>query len=66
MRSAQVLAATRGRGHVLPDDVKELAEPVLAHRVITQPEARLRRLEAGAIITDLLHQVPIPMSPVYA
>jgi MoxR-like ATPase len=63
MRCAQVLAALRGRDHVLPDDVKELAEPVLAHRVITHAEARLRRMDAGQVIQDLLRQVPVPIEP---
>jgi MoxR-like ATPase len=66
LHAAQVLAALRGRDHVLPDDVKELAEPVLAHRVITHPEARLRRLQAGQVIQDLLKQVPVPILPASA
>src|SRR5690606_28986564 len=50
LHCTQVLALLRSRNHVLPDDVKELAESVLAHRVIAHPEARLRRLDAGQII----------------
>jgi len=61
LHSSQAQAVLRGRTHVLPDDIKELAEPVLAHRVILHPEARLRRLDAGQVIRDLLHQVPIPI-----
>jgi MoxR-like ATPase len=41
--------------------VKELAEAVLAHRLITHPETRMRRIDAGQVIRDLLRQVPIPM-----
>lgn len=63
LRSSQVLAAMRGRGHVLPDDVKELAEPVFAHRIITHPEARLRRVDAGQVIREILRQVPVPIEP---
>ena len=62
-RCAQVRAAMDGRDHVLPDDVKDLAESVLAHRVILHPDARLRRLDAGQIITDLLREVPVPIHP---
>ena len=61
LHCAQAYAAMNGRGHVLPDDVKELAEAVLAHRVITHPETRMRRIDAGQVIRDLLRQVPIPM-----
>lgn len=61
LHSAQVLAAMRGRDHVIPDDVKELAEPVLAHRLITHPETRMRRIDAGQVVRDLLRQVPIPI-----
>lgn len=61
LHASQALAATRGRNHVLPDDVKELTEHVLAHRVILNPDARLRRLNTGQVIRELLRQVPIPI-----
>lgn len=61
LHSSQVLAAMRGRDHVIPDDIKELAEPVLAHRLITHPETRMRRVDAGQVVRDLLRQVPIPL-----
>lgn len=63
MRCSQVRALTQGRNHVLPDDVKEMAEPVLAHRIIAHPETRLRGSDTGAVIRDLLKQVPIPLQP---
>jgi MoxR-like ATPase len=66
LRCAQVLAALRGRSHVLPDDVKVLAVPVLAHRVIIHPEARLRRLDSPEVIRRLLGEVPIPVESVLA
>jgi MoxR-like ATPase len=61
LHCSQALAALRGRDHVLPDDVKELAVAVLAHRVITHPETRMRRIDAAQVVRDLLRQVPIPM-----
>jgi MoxR-like ATPase len=61
LHCSQGLAALRGRDHVLPDDVKELAESVLAHRLITHPETRMRRIDAGQVVRDLLRQVPVPM-----
>jgi len=63
LHSSQVHAAMRGRDHVLPDDVKETAVPVLAHRVILHPEARIRRLDASQVVADLLRQVPVPVVP---
>ncbi len=46
-RAAQAQAALRGREHVLPDDIQDVAIPVLAHRIIISPAARLRELERG-------------------
>ena len=66
MRCAQALAAMEGRTHVLPDDIKRVAEPVLAHRVILHADARLRRLSAGEVVDGLLKRVPVPISPVMA
>ena len=59
-RSAQALAAITGRDFVLPDDIKTLAVPTLAHRVILGPGARLRDLTAQQIIEEILGSVPIP------
>jgi MoxR-like ATPase len=50
----------RGRDHVLPDDVKALAEPVLAHRIIVEPAARMRGVAAPQIISRMLEQIPLP------
>lgn len=61
-RGSQALACLRGRDFVLPDDVKALAEPILAHRIILDPAARMRSLTAGQVVTRLLSQVPIPDS----
>lgn len=58
MRACQALAAIRGRDYVIPDDVKELAEPVLAHRVI--PRGLSSQLSGAAIIRDVLGKVPVP------
>jgi len=59
-QAAQALAALQGRDFVTPDDVKVLAVPVLAHRLLLKPEARLRgRTEAG-VIEELLESLPVP------
>jgi MoxR-like ATPase len=63
LRCSQARALLHGRNHVLPDDVKEMAVPVLAHRVIPHPETRLRGSDPGEVIRELLRQVPIPMQP---
>jgi MoxR-like ATPase len=59
-RTGQARAAVQGRDYVLPDDIKLLAEPVLAHRVILGPAARLRDLTAEQILQEILTTVPVP------
>lgn len=59
-RAAQALAAMRGRGYVIPDDVKLLAKPTLAHRIIVKPEARVRAITSTAILEEILETIPIP------
>ena len=59
-RAAQGLALLRGRDFVLPDDVKELAASVLAHRLIISPAARLREVTAREVLREVLAQVPVP------
>ena len=60
-RTAQALAAIRGRSHVLPDDVKELVPCVLPHRLITTAQARLRERGAREIAQEILKAVPAPV-----
>ena len=60
MRAAQGLAAVRGRDYILPDDVKYLAFPVLAHRLILNEDERLRGETAGRFLKDILDQIPAP------
>jgi len=59
-RASQAHAAIRGRDYVTPDDVKALAEPVLGHRLIINPAARIRNVQAAAVIADILAAVPVP------
>ncbi len=59
-RTAQARAAIAGRDHVIPDDVKALAEATLAHRVIVGPAARLREVTSRVIIQNLLASLPVP------
>jgi MoxR-like ATPase len=58
-KTAQALAALRGRDFVLPDDVKVLAVPTLVHRLIVRPESALRGYTAERILNDLLTATPL-------
>ncbi|MGB9798745.1 MAG: AAA family ATPase [Thermanaerothrix sp.] len=59
-RAGQARAAIKGRDYVLPDDIKVLAEHVLAHRIIIQPAARLKDLTAEQILREILMTLPVP------
>ncbi len=59
--ASQAFAAIRGRNYVIPDDVKYLAVPVLAHRLISKTEARLREQSLEAIVNDVVSTVPVPV-----
>ena len=59
-RASQALAAIRGRGYVIPDDVKLLAKPTLAHRIIVTPAARVRAVTSTAVLDEILQSVPVP------
>jgi MoxR-like ATPase len=60
MRIARVWAAMRGRDYATPDDIKALAVPVLAHRLLVTPEADLQGVSASDIVRDVLDSVPVP------
>ena len=59
-RASQARAALSGRDFVLPDDVKDVAVPVLGHRIIVSPAARLRELSADRIVQEIMHTIPAP------
>jgi MoxR-like ATPase len=59
-RAAQALAAMQGRGYVIPDDIKLLVKPTLAHRIIVTPAARVRAITPTAILDEILQSVPVP------
>lgn len=60
-RTSQALAAVSGRAFVRPDDVKQMAGPVLTHRLILRPESRLRKLTAASVANEIVANVPVPM-----
>ena len=59
-RGAQALALIRGRDFALPDDVKELAEPMLSHRIIVSPAGRMRGVQSSDVVAALVEEVPVP------
>ena len=60
VRSAKTLAAASGRHYVVPDDVKSLAEPVLAHRLVLDPEAEFDGVTASGVVAQLLLETAPP------
>ena len=61
LKISRAMAALNGRDHVLPDDIKELAEPTLAHRLILKPDFWLQKDTAAEVIQDTLVDVPVPV-----
>ena len=59
-RVARARAAAHGRSYVVPDDLKALAEPVLAHRLLVTPEAQLQGMGAADALGEVLRSVPVP------
>jgi MoxR-like ATPase len=59
-RSGQARAAVKGRDYVIPDDIKELAAPTLAHRLIVSPSARLKDVTGEAVMSEILSTLPVP------
>ena len=59
-RGSQAMAALRGRDYVLPDDVKFIVAPILAHRLILSPESRLRKVTAEQVVQDVVSEIAVP------
>jgi MoxR-like ATPase len=59
-RAARARAASMGRDYVVPDDVKALAGPVLAHRLMVTPESGISGVSTDEILADVLSSVPVP------
>ena len=57
--AAYSLAGLLGRDYVIPDDIKAIAEPAIAHRLIMRTAATIRDVEQGTIVRELLESVPI-------
>lgn len=59
-KASRARAAALGRDYVIPDDVKALAEPALAHRLIVSPSARIKNVDARTVLKEVLDSVPVP------
>lgn len=59
-RGSQAMAALRGRDYVLPDDVKFIVAPILAHRLINSPESRLRKVTPEQVVQDVVSEIAVP------
>jgi MoxR-like ATPase len=64
VRTAKTFAASNGRHYVVPDDVKALAEPVLAHRLVLDPEAEFDGVTGTSVLSQLLIETPPPVDRV--
>ena len=60
LKASRALAGSRGRDYVVPDDVKDVAVPVLAHRLLLAPDGQMRGTTADDVLEGLLGRVPIP------
>jgi MoxR-like ATPase len=63
-QAAQALAAVGGRSFVTADDIKQMAQPVLAHRLVLTPEAAVQEHRPETIVDRILTAVPVPATPV--
>ena len=61
LKASRSLAASRGRDYVVPDDIKDLVNPVLAHRILLSPEAHMRGARAEDVLDALMDRVPVPV-----
>ena len=58
-RAGQAFASLGGRDYVIPDDIKQLAEPALAHRLIIKPSSSIHDVDAADVVRELLETVPV-------
>ena len=62
MRASQAMALMRNLEYVVPSLIKEVAVPVLAHRIIVRPQSRLRGVTESAVVNEVLATVPVPVT----
>jgi len=59
--ASRALAAISGRDFVLPDDIKALAVPILAHRLVLKPEARIRKVSTANVVEEIISTAEVPV-----
>ncbi|OQY25361.1 MAG: AAA family ATPase [Anaerolineaceae bacterium 4572_32.1] len=64
--TGRALAAVQNRDYVIPDDIKILAEPTLAHRLIVSPSARIKDVNPKTVIREIAQSIPVPGARVKA
>jgi MoxR-like ATPase len=60
MKAAQALALSEGREFVIPEDVREMSVPVIAHRMVIEPQARFAGVTTAGLVEEILAKVPMP------
>jgi MoxR-like ATPase len=60
LRASRVIAASKARDYVVPDDLKDIAIPVLAHRILLSPEAQMRGAGPEDVLESVLGRIPVP------
>jgi len=60
MKAAQALALSEGREFVIPEDVREMAVPVIAHRMVVEPQARFAGVTTAGLVEEILAKTPMP------
>lgn len=61
IRASQAHAYVKGRNYVIPDDIINLIEPVLSHRIILAPEARISQTKTSKILKTIISRIPVPV-----
>ena len=61
LRASRAVAASEGRDYVIPDDVKALIVPVLAHRIIVSADASMNGRSPMTVLAELVSEVPVPV-----
>ena len=65
LRASQVLAYVKGRSFCIPDDVINLVKPVISHRIILSPEAKLSNNKTEDVLENIIAKVPVPVFDKY-
>ena len=61
LRASQAYAYLNGRNYVIPDDIIKLVQPVLSHRIILAPEARIAQTKVEKVLKTIVSRIPVPV-----